>query len=210
MRFSLRYRILAVAFVLAACRSNEDKQRAEELALKERELALRERELAAKGSTAADGVPVAPQANPDPASLAKAAQAKAPSGATTASPNAAAKAERREVNVTIQVTFDQSKIDGKPWDVDIGGGAPDPLVSTRVSGNGATWAAQLGTNTYSGAATTAMALLAGDTVTITAWDKDVAANDLGGNFVAAFPGSSTSVKGRGGAVSFVVTFQVTK
>jgi len=185
--------VVAAAMIFAAlfaCKSGGISKE-EELQRKEQELKEREAKLKEQQGAANQPAAQAPAAEP----VSQPAQPTAPQPAAPSGP--------RDVTVSVSVAVDITKPGGAPWDV--AGDAADPLISAQSSSG------QSGSASFKDqqnvTATFKMKLSSGDSVTVTAVDKDVAANDPIGTFSAKYSGPGSTGKGRNGAGSFTITFK---
>lgn len=119
----------------------------------------------------------------------------------TAKPRAALPATAREVSVSLTVSVDASKSSGDPWDV---GSGPDPmLVVTSANNPGYSFSFQ---DQFTVTRALKLKLKAGDAVTISVYDKDVAFNDFVGSYTVKYSGPGARNQGRGGSATFKVAF----
>lgn len=180
--------LVVVVAGLLACNAGES-EKEKELRQKEQELKQREDRVRATENAQAPTTTPAPQVTAEPAQ--------------PAAPRPAAPAGPREVTIKVGLAIDITKPGGKPWDV--GGDAADPLL-TIVSSGGQTGSASF-KDQLNVATQFKMKLSPGDTVTVTAVDQDLAANDPIGSFSAKYTGAGSGGKGRNGGGSFAITFQ---
>ncbi|MBK7583789.1 MAG: hypothetical protein IPI67_26795 [Myxococcales bacterium] len=180
--------VLAVVFAgLLACKSG-DTSREDDLRRKEQD--LREREAKLKEQQAA------PSPSPTPPTE------TASDPVQPAVPRPSAPAGAREVTVGVSLVVDLAKPGGQPWDA--AGDAADPTLTVQSSSG------QTDTKWYKDTQTAnaqfTLKLSVGDSVTVTAVDKDLTAHDPIGTFTAKYAGPGSSGKGRNGAGAFTITF----
>ncbi len=199
-RGAFRWLLLSAAVTVAACdRSDREAElegkvadlEAQQRATKENDLAARERALAEKEAALTANAEESPEekgATPGPRAKEK--------GKTTSKP--------AKVSVAISVAIGLTKPNGKSWDV--GGGAPDPLVSARISSSGKTVSRSF-RDSLNPSTSFSAELAPSDSISITVVDSDMSANDPIGSFTASYSGSPTTRKGKNGAATFSVTFQ---
>jgi outer membrane murein-binding lipoprotein Lpp len=197
----------ALLLVVAGASSCKRDDSAAKLAEKERELAAKERELQEaklaerERAVAAREEAASVRAN-SPDTQGKGARRNgSPQGSTPVAPQHPS--GPRMVTVTATIAVAMSKPAGGAWDV--AGDAPDPTVTARVGSSGAS-ASKSYQNQQSVTAAFTLKLLPTDTVSFTAVDKDVAANDPIGSFTASYRGRPESVTGNMGAAQITVKF----
>lgn len=198
----LRYPLMVIwAFTEVHCDSSSKQReldaRAAEQTAKEEALAAEQKALAAQ-KRALDAEQEAARARDESKKAGDDAQPQVGEGAPS-------RPRSGRVTATVSVAFDESKADGAVWDVGLGP-QPDPVLAARVESSGKTLAFNGPDNTLWASTTWDVDMAAADSLTITCYDEDLAANDTGGTFVARFEGRKGTREGRAGTVHFSVEF----